>query len=49
MTTTIINYDDCGKVVFQSTFNRHLSEEECRAECEAWEADYNKAVITYQN
>jgi hypothetical protein len=49
MATTIINYSESGAVDFLSTTNRHLTEEECRAECEAWAADYDKAVIIYKD
>lgn len=49
MTTTIINYSESGAVAFLSDTPRHLTEEECRAECEAWAADYDKAVIIYKD
>lgn len=49
MTTTIINYNESGAVEFLSTTNRHLTEDECRAECEAWAADYDTATIIFEN
>lgn len=49
MTTTIINYNESGAVEFLSTTNRHLTEDECRAECEAWAADYDNATIIYKS
>lgn len=49
MTTTIINFNESGAVEFLSTTNRHLTEEEMRAECEEWAADYENAIIIYEN
>lgn len=47
--TTIINYDERGNVVFRSETPRILTEQEMRAECEAWAADYENATIIYEN
>lgn len=45
--TTIVQYDDNGKVVFKAETPGHQTRKECRKECRKWKADYSKCQIIY--
>lgn len=45
--TTIVQYDEHGKVVFKAENPGHQTRKEIRKECRKWKAYYSKCQIIY--